>query len=242
MTEERLELLGDDVLVNLAKKIGIRSKSDWSRKHLISSIIDAMDEDRIEKESLLNLAVSIESKKYSVTIDEELDLSYDVDEEMVLPSRYNDNMLHFLLRDNSWGFILWDIKDSLSLKYKNSLGTVSYILRVIELTQPKYDKDAIVDFFDIAVESKEKRRYVNLPNEQSYYCVELYIASEMKEILIERSCILKTSRDHVNYILNDDEKTKKIVELSGFSNIDVVTKKSRSLNRILPMDHLEEEL
>ncbi len=241
MTIERLELLSDEVLINLAKKIGVRVKPDWARSTLIESIIDVMDEDRIEKESLLNLAVSIESKKYSVTINEELDLSYDVDEEMFLPVRYNENRLHFLLRDNSWGFILWDIKDSQHLKYQKQLGEVSYILRIIELDQATYDKEAIVDIFDIEIERNETNRYVSLPHEESYYCVEFILLSELKEIIIERSKIMKTSRNHVNYILDDNEKLKKIVELSGFSNTEIAAKSQKSLHRILPMDSMEGE-
>lgn len=239
MTIERLELLNDDVLINLAKKIGVRSKSDWSRSTLINSIIDVMEEERIEKESLLNLAVSIESKKYSVTIDEELDLAYDVDEEMTLPERYNQNILHFLLRDNSWGFILWDVKDSVNLKYLKEFGSINYILRIIELDNGSYSKDGIVDFFDIEVELGERRRYISLPQEETYYCTELLVVSKKKEIIIDRSQIVKTSRNHVNYIIEDNEKLKSIVELSGFSNAGLTSTSSRSLNRILPIDSME---
>ena len=241
MTIERLELLSDDVLINLAKKIGIRVKSDCARAILIEIIKDAMDEDQIEKESLLNHALSVESKKYSVTINEEIDLAYDVDEELVLPVRYNENRLHFLLRDNSWGFILWDIKDSQHLKYKKQYGEVSYILRIIELNQAVYDKESIVDVFDIEIERSETNRYVNLPHEESYYCVEIVLLSSLKETIFDRSRIIKTSRNHVNYILDDNEKLKKIVELSGFSNSEITSKQSKSLHRILPIDSMEEE-
>lgn len=241
MTIERLELLSDDVLTNLAKKIGVRVKPDWIRSTLIESIVDVMDEDRIEKESLLNLAVSIESKKYSVTINEELDLAYDVDEEMVLPSRYNENKLHFLLRDNSWGFIMWDIKDSLHLTYQNQMGDIRYILRISELDQDSYNKDAIIDFFDISIEKDEASRYISLPHEESYYCAEFIMLSEEKEIIIERSNVMKTSRNHVNYILNENDKLKKIVELSGYSNREISAISRKSLNRILPMDSMEGE-
>ncbi|QEN03753.1 DUF4912 domain-containing protein [Thiospirochaeta perfilievii] len=241
MTIERLELLSDDVLANLSKKIGIRVKQDWDRSKMIDSIIEVMEEDRIEKESLLNLAVSIESKKYSVTINEELDLAYDVDEEMVLPDRYNENMLHFLLRDNSWGFIMWDIKDSLNLKYQNQLEDVNYILRIIELDEAEYSTDAIVDFFDIGIKKGETSRYVSLPHEESFYCVEFVLLSDSKEIIIDRSRIVKTTRDHINYVLDDNAKLKKIVELSGYSNCDIIEESRKSLNRILPMDSMDEE-
>lgn len=241
MTKERLELLSDDVISNLAKKVGVRFNSDCSRDSLISSIIDVMDEDRLEKESLLNLAVSIESKKYSVTIDEELDLAYDVDESMNLPERYNDNMLHFVLRDNSWGFILWDVKDRTIQKYKKESTSITPVLRVIHLDQKTYDKEAILDFFDIEVEFGEKRRYVSLPHEETFYCVELLIVSENKESIICRSEIVNTSRNRVSCLSNGKDPLKKIIELSGFSTTDVVVKHSRGLNRILPIDSMEDQ-
>lgn len=239
MTKDRLELLTDDVLLNLADKIGIKVKDEWSRGTLIQTIIDVMEEERVEKESLLNYAVSIESKKYSVTVNEELDLSYDVDEEMVLPERYNENMVHLLLRDNSWGFILLDIKNSYKLKYQNEYGQVSFVLRVFEAEDESYDRDDVIDFFDIEIEDVEKRRYVSLPHEEAYYYVELLLVAGDKEILVTRSQIVKTSRDHVNYIIGENENLKKIVTLSGFSNSDPVVRKRRHINRILPMDSLE---
>ncbi len=242
MTKERLELLSDDVIKNLANKVGVRFNSDCSRDSLVSSIIDVMDEDRIEKESLLNLAVSIESKKYSVTIDEELDLAYDVDESMNLPERYNDNMLHFVLRDNSWGFILWDVMDSTIQKYKKKFTSISPVLRVIELDNKTYSKDAIIDIFDIEVEFGEKRRYVNLPHEETFYCVELIIVSETNESIICRSEIVNASRNHVNYLADGKDNLKKIIELSGFSTTDAVVKHSRGLNRILPIDTMEDDV
>ena len=241
MTKERLELLSDDVIENLANKVGVRLGSEWTRESLINSIIDVMDEDRIEKESLLNLALSIESKKYSVTIDEELDLSYDVAQEMILPERYNDNMLHFVLRDNSWGFILWDIKDLLIQKYKKDYGNISPILRVIELGNRLFNKASIVDFFDIHIDYSEKCRYVNLPLEEVYYCVEFILLSETKEFIIERSQVVKTSRNHMNALTSENEHLKKIIELSGFSVNDIIIRKTHGLNRILPMDSMGEE-
>lgn len=241
MTIERLELLSDDVLTNLAKKIGVRTRPDWGRETLIESIIDAMDEDRIEKESLLNLAVSIESKKYSVTVDEELDLSYDVDEEMVLPERYNDDRLHFILRDNSWGFVMWDIKDSTHLEYQNKLGEVNYILRIIELDDPIFEKDAILDYFDIDISEGETSRYISLPHEESFYCVELILVSGDKEFLLKRSNVVKAPRNRVNYIDEDNNNLKKIVELSGYSVKDLEPVAVKSINRILPIDSMEEE-
>ncbi len=241
MTKERLELLSDDVIKSLAKKVGVRIKLDWDRCQIINSIIDVMDEDREEKESLLNLAVSIESKKYAVTIDEELDLSYDFDEEMVLPDRYNENMVKFLLRDNTWGFILWDINDAQYQNYVNQFGELNIILRVNELKNGIFSKESIIDFFDIEVEKKERRRYVNLPHEESYYFVEVILSTEFKEITINRSNVVKTSRDHVNYALNDNGKIKSIVELSGFEFKDLSKRRGRNFNRILPFDTIGED-
>ncbi|MBN2616795.1 MAG: DUF4912 domain-containing protein [Spirochaetales bacterium] len=241
MTKERLELLSDEVLHNLAKKVGLKSKAEWSRITLINSIIDAMEEERSETESLLNLAISMESKKYSVTIDEELDFSYDVDEEMEFPHRYNENMLHFMLRDNSWGFVLLDIKNSFYQQYQNDFGDIELILRVIELEDSIYKKDDIIDYFDIQIEKVEKARYINLPNEESFYCVELILRTSNRDVLVNRSQVLATSRNHVNYIMGDNDKLKTIVKLSGFSNVEDSYVAQKNYNRILPIDSMEEE-
>ncbi|OQY40056.1 MAG: hypothetical protein B6229_02600 [Spirochaetaceae bacterium 4572_7] len=242
MTKERLELLDDDILTRLAKKVGIKVNRKWSRQEFISTLVDAMAEDRLEKESLLNLALSAESKKYSVTINEELDLSYDVDEEMFLPERYNETMLHLLFRDNSWGFVLWDIKDKVIQKYQRDLGKLSYTLRIVELDQEVYSKESILYFFDVVVSLGEKRRYISLPNKESFYCAELIICSEFKEDIIARSQIIKTSRENINYIPGVNDNLENITTLSGFSFFDSVVKKSSSLNRILPIDNTEEEV
>lgn len=216
MTKERLELLSDDMLLKLAEKTDIRVPAEWDRSGVIQLIVDAMEEERLERESLMNLALTIEAKKYSVSIDEELDLSFDVDEEMELPDRYNETMVHFLLRDNSWGFALWDIQNSVLADLELKHGLKDLYLRISEYEDEACTDDDLVDYFDIPVTRDERKRYINLPSEDVWYNVKIVARSEELERVVAESEAVRTFRDHVNLFPGAEPKLEKIVKLSGY--------------------------
>ncbi|MBN1648596.1 MAG: DUF4912 domain-containing protein [Spirochaetales bacterium] len=163
MTRERLQSLSQKQLSTLSDKIGIDTDPEMDREALIDSILEALEEDRIEREQLNNLVVRVKEKKYDISQDEELDFSeFD---EYVIPERYNETRIALLLRDPSWAYAYWEIKDTDRNKLKN--GSVA--LRVHKVTPGKKEPD----FFDIPVTLDDNSWYINLPDTNAEYFAEV---------------------------------------------------------------------
>ena len=110
MTRERLEKLSLPTLREIAEKEGIRVGNSLSCGELIDLILEAMEEDRKERERLNNLAIRVEEKKYDIVKDEELESQ----EKHIycIPDRYNETKIMLILRDPLWAFAYWDIKET----------------------------------------------------------------------------------------------------------------------------------
>jgi uncharacterized protein len=163
MTRERLQSLSQEQLSILSDKIGIDTDPEMDREALIDSILEALEEDRIEREQLNNLVIRVKEKKYDISQDEELDFSETDD--YVIPEKYNETRIALLLRDPSWAYAYWEIKDADKAKLKN--GPV--VLRVHKVLMGKKEPD----FFDIPVTLDDKSWYINLPDTNSEYYAEI---------------------------------------------------------------------
>ena len=167
MTRERLERLSFPTLREIAEKEGISIKNSVGRSDLIDLILEAMEEDRDEREHLNNLAIRVEEKKYDITIDEELES--EEKQEYPISERYNETRLTLLLRDPLWAFAYWDIKDLDYKKIQNTMPGFSLILRVHESRDSIIGDDKYIDSFDIPVTLTDNRWYINLPRAGSTY-------------------------------------------------------------------------
>jgi hypothetical protein len=92
------------------------------------------------------------------------------------------------------------------------------ILRVVELNSKEYSSENILDYFDIPIKFNDYRRYINLPSEDSCYCVEIRAQVEEKDYLITRSNSIETTREYVTAPReNDKSNSDELIRLSGFS-------------------------
>ena len=161
MTKERLHSFSYEQLIEISNRSNVLVTPGVDKDTLVSILIDAYEEDRFEREELNNLAIQMESRKFSISQDEEIELG--MDDDLELPLRYNDTGITVLLRDPSWIFCYWDLEDK---KVAEIEGTPEYrglILRVVELDSCEYSDDNILDYFDIPIKTSDYRRYVNLP-------------------------------------------------------------------------------
>ena len=243
MTKERLRLFSLEDLQKIAERGNIPYKNISEKELLIDSIIENCREDREEREGLLNFAMQIEAMKYSVSIDEEIDIYFDEYHEF--PQRYNEMKIVFLLRDPSWGFVYWDIENEKLLEIKNSPGFGGFFLRAVELSDSQFNVRNIIDYYDIPVNFEDLDQYINLPERESFYCVELYYRDDDEEHFVMRSNILQTSRTTIS-TKGGNADTDKLIKISGFADglIDFPDKMDieNIPQRIFPMDTtLDEE-
>ena len=217
MTKDRLRSLSYDELSRIAENGNITVLENMDKESLVAVIFEALEEERHDREGLNNLTIQIEAKKYSVSQDEELFLEFASDVE--LPDRYNENRLVLMLRDPSWVYAYWDIEDKLLAEIEGSDAFGGFILRVSELAEPEWTKDAVIDWFDIPIQFSDLRRYINLPSEDSFYGVEIYALDGEAERLVIRSNIVENSRDYVAPVVDDEgsERRDLLIELSGYS-------------------------
>lgn len=171
MTREKLQSLSEEVLKSIAQREGIYNHDNSEREELIDLILEALEEDRTERESINNAAIRLENKKYEILKDEEVDLL--TKDDYPLPEYYNDTRIVILLRDPVWVYAYWDINSSQVQGLKEEPFFEGFCLRVYEFHGEVLDASNIVDFYDIPVEETDDSWYINLNKTGIDYCVEL---------------------------------------------------------------------
>lgn len=243
MTRERLLSLSYENLIHIAQKGKIDYIEDAAKDELVTAIIDAYEEDQQEREEMYNLAVRIASTKYDVSLIEELDIPQD--EEIELPESYNENRMILMLRDPAWAFLYWDLEEKKHIDLEQRPGVQGLFLRIYEMDGSNHDKAGVIDSYDIPVTLEDSRRYLNLPERDTFYMAELRVSLGETDLLVLQSNIIETSREFmVPSRSGVDENQELLVRLSGFSS-DVGNfpgSEGRGIiqHRILPVDQEEE--
>jgi len=188
MTEERLQLLPEDFLRDIAAKEGISVEGSIDKQELIELILDAIEEDRAEKVLANNPAMKIKERKFDITLNEQFDFDED---KYPLPEKYNETKIILLLRDPAWAYTYWDVKESDIEAVKVGAVDGELLLRVYELSKPEFAKPNISDFFDIPLQFEDSSWYINLPNRGVYYRVELILLSNhIEKVLCSSNTVL----------------------------------------------------
>src|SRR6056297_1157328 len=185
MTREKLQTLSEEQLQCIAKREGIYNHNDAQRENLVDLILEALEEERDERELSNNSAMRLEHKKYDILRDEEVDLL--TQDEFPLPESYTDTRIVLLLRDPLWVYVYWDINKTQLDELKEEPFFDGFFLRVYEFQGEEPSKDNIKDFFDIPVEEDDRSWYINLNRPGSDYCVDLRCKVMHKERLMAAS-------------------------------------------------------
>lgn len=164
MTAERLQRCTMKSLREIAEKEGIVLAGKINKDILVDLILEAMSEDREERNKTNNPAMRIREKKYEVVIDEDIDVPES--NRFPLPEQYNETKIVLLLRDPFWAFAYWDIKaaDIEDLK-----------VLFLRVRRPSGESGRVPkrDFFDIPVGLDDRSWYINLPAAGAVYEIDL---------------------------------------------------------------------
>lgn len=202
---------------------------------LFELVLEAMEEDRDERELFNNSAIRVEEKKFDVSM---ADDARSVDsEDPILPERYNETKITLLLRDPQWAFAYWDVQDSLLTSYKRKTGFEKLFLRVYELS-PNDFMMKVLDFFDIPVKLTDNKWYINLPKAGRDYYIELMVLIHGEENSLCRSNIItspsKTILDAVQES-RESSSLDNLMALCGFYTVGESSFSSAIPQRILSM-------
>ncbi|MDC7220864.1 MAG: DUF4912 domain-containing protein [Spirochaetales bacterium] len=216
MIEERLKNLTLEKLQEVADWGKISYYPEMEKEELVELILESMEEEQEEKNSLHNMAIKIEAQKFNAYLMEELCIDYD--EDLTLPERYNETKMMFMPRDPSWGFLYWDVEEKVRDAIGNRDDFESIWIRVYQFSSEERDISRADEWFDIPVQFGDRRRYLNLPETDTWYKAELRVLVGDRESVIVGSNLIRTSRDHiVPGVLQDKENRDLLIKLSGFS-------------------------
>ncbi|MFP4362291.1 MAG: DUF4912 domain-containing protein [Spirochaetia bacterium] len=236
MTSECLQQLTYDTLTNVLHSKGIELAPGTSKDEIITTLLEIIQEDRLEKEELNSLAIKIEGKKYDISQDEEFE-AQDT-ETYLLPEDYNVTRLVMLLRDPNWAYVYWDLNDQELSKIQKVPFYKGTFLRVHE-TLPNKKTQKRVDSFDIPIKETDRSWYVNLPKSGTSYVTELIYKTNVKAHIITSSNEIfapepivgrNKDKDH-----QWDEKTEEILRLSGMYEIGTSSYDSMNPQRIISL-------
>ncbi|WP_455382772.1 DUF4912 domain-containing protein [Salinispira pacifica] len=239
MTRTKLETMTAEALRRLANQYGIDLPRKPDRETLVETIFEAFEEMRLERDSGNNNAIRIEEKKYGLPYDEAEESELEQEESDELPAVYNETRIMIMLRDPAWAFAYWDLKEIHEKKYRRNPEFHGMLIRVYELSEPSDDRDAIVDSFDIPVQLSDSRWYINLPEQDTHYRLELIARFAEGEEVLAQSNIVSVPK---GYFADDNSASFQedaIIALSGIEHLGVSPFGNRIPQRILV--HLDQQ-
>ena len=189
MNVERLNGLSIEALYALAEKMGIDLPTGLERLFVMESILEAFEEDLVERKASDKTASHMEEKKFSGSELDEIDAS--IDAAPCIENRYNETVIHIIPRDPEWAFVFWDIKDDDQDTLCRGGEYAGLILRVGMHPGP----DGICqDSFDVTVGQNDDHWYLQLPEADVEYRVDLYARCNPRPRLLARSNTIRTPR------------------------------------------------
>lgn len=144
-----------------------------------------------------------------------------------LPQSYGDTKIILLPRDPWWCFTYWEIGEQTLQEVKNLYGeNLQYLIRVYDVTNVEnFDGKNANRFFDIYINLDAKNWYINLPETNRSWCVDLGVrTSDIEFVTIVRSNIVIMPRFGVSLITDAQwavlqREFERLLELSGVSMI-----------------------
>lgn len=229
MNVERLTGLSIEALYALAEKMGLDLPVGLERLFVMEAILEAFEEDLVDRKSSGKTASHMEEKKFSGSELDEIDASLDA--APCIESRYNETVIHLIPRDPEWAFVFWDIKNDDLDSLCRGNEPAGLILRVG--MNPGAD-GICQDSFDVNVSLDDDHWYLQLPEADGEYRVELYSRCKPRPRLLARSNAIKTPKALTTESLDAlDEHAMKLAALSGLDTLMPQQVPDRHPSRIL---------
>jgi len=196
-------------LVNIAQEIGIEKPMDLTNAKLIDRIIEIkqissdgepLPPRRLSQENE-NLEMRGGSKKFETQNERTIsEPEYPSDETRELPEGYGDTKIIAMIRDPYWAYAYWEINHDKRKELDMLTGKLrKLVLRIYDTTGINFNGFNALSSFDIEVNDFTNNWYIQLPEPNRSYCIDLGTFSEGGEfILIARSNVIAAPRDSVS--------------------------------------------
>lgn len=156
-----------------------------------------------------------------------------------LPQNYGDTKIVLLPRDPYWAFSYWEISEDTKSKLKKQWGQNALsrlVLRVYDVTDIRFDGTNAHRFFDIHINESADNWYVNVPDVNRNWCVDLgIILADGRFIMIARSNVVKMPRHGVSPITDAQWAIlqKEFERLLSLSGVDRIGKSSFDVTKLM---------
>jgi hypothetical protein len=228
---DKFESLSDEALYALADKMGLDLPPELERVFVIEEILDAIEEDSVERRTTGVAPVRIEETKFSGSEMDGVDVC--LDPPPAIEQCYNETSVRLLVRDPSWAFAFWEIAANEGLGLHDEEGHAGLFLRVFEMSDGELG-EAKRESFDIPVSKDDSQWYINLPKPKSSYRIELCVRQEGKVRVLARSRSVAVPRQHLENLSSRLEpETAELLRLSGLETLDIEPVTDDNPQRIL---------
>ncbi len=212
-------------LLNIAKEKGLKVSAKMSKQEIISLLSEfekgsskkelkskasaASKKSKVKAEEIVESvekaisSVSVTSPQYEGTI------VYFVEPAKELPSEYGDTKITLLVQDPYWVHVYWEIshnkREDLGLLPRGEHGK-QMVLRVYDVTGVENEFNGLNanSFFDVYVNDYTNNWYINIPEYDRNYCVDLGIIVDGRFIVIARSNIVRVPRGSVSPFYDEE--------------------------------------
>jgi hypothetical protein len=224
---DKLESFSIEELYSLADKMGLDLPPGLERNFVIEEILEVLAEDSEDRRSSQVDAVHVDEKKFCGSELDDIDMG---DESgFTLEERYNETMIHAIVRDPSWAFAFWDVADSELDAVRGDDTSASLFLRVTELSTSGETAssacEAHKEYFDIPISDEDRQWYINLPRSGMRFRIDLCIrrAGQVGKIrVLARSNEVISPRPSLALPASMlDESWRGILMLSGIGHLHI---------------------
>jgi uncharacterized protein len=228
-----------DALLRLADNYGAEVPENVTRDELEEIVAEALEEWQLEHQSGNNHSVRMEETKYDVQA--VFELEHQNADEIELPESYNETRIVLMLRDPSWAFAYWDLREKDRLTFQNSDGLEGLVLRVYRMNDPKTRLEDAEQQFDIPVTLLDSRWYINLPDQETLYRIALVAVTDESDRLLALSNAIAVPRGTIADPQDDCEPLREaIIAQTGIHELDLQPIGKRIPQRII--DLVDEDL
>ena len=223
MMRRRLEELSIEALLKVASKNGVEVDPDVDREELIDLVVEAIAENREDRQASSSAIVRIQQTKFSLLRDDETPLSADSIDEFELPTQYESTGITLMLRDPFWAFVYWDLAVNKREEYLASARFDGLFLRVLELEHESYEHELrIRDSFEVPVQLTDASWYVYLPRQNVAYRTQLIARNEhRRELLAVSNRIFAPSGSFATNLDDLEEPHRRLLFLCGLNRLEI---------------------
>jgi hypothetical protein len=206
--------LSVDELKSLANKEDVEISESEDKEDIVDAILEAFEEIEEERKDANNPSVKIEEMKYVIAHDEEIE--FEEKKELVLPATYKLTRIVLLVRDPAWAFTYWEISEDVKNDLKSNPGFEGVLLRIHDIKLVDFNGENSNYSIDIPVLISDNNWYINIPNPDSVYVIELLYSINGKKRAIATSNTVHVPREGFSDKRDDEwnsRNTDKIIEI-----------------------------